>query len=394
MQSQSLQNLLTQVKSLNDKYDKLAQLSGENFNIFKILKLHTSEVKLHSNFLAELLNPNGSHGHKDTFLKLFFDIFQFKGNAFNTLRANVKIEKHLGVMNELKTEGGRVDILISDINRNYIVIENKIYAPDQEKQLSRYNNHYPKADMFYLTLDGRECEEADKEGLVVDTHYKCLSYKSDISNWLEQCRKEATANPTLRETITQYLNLIKHLCNQAVNDNMANELSDLINTNLEASFTIANNIDSATAILFDKFVSDIKVMATEFEAMGFTTECHLNINHKYSGFALYRDDWEYANIYIQLQENGKAGLVYGICAFEDMRTKPFPDDLKGMLITLGAEFNSKTSWWAIIRDFEHPYKNNWETSYEPWEGIRNGDLIESIKKKGYEMIELVSDIKL
>ena len=35
---------------------------GENFNVFKVLGLTTSEVRLHSALIAELLNPNGDHG--------------------------------------------------------------------------------------------------------------------------------------------------------------------------------------------------------------------------------------------------------------------------------------------------------------------------------------------
>jgi len=393
MQSQSLQHLLTQVKSLTDKYDKLAQLSGETFNIFKVLKLHTSEVKLHSNFLAELLNPQGSHGHKDVFLKLFFDLFHFKGNAFKTGNAMVDIEKHLGAMNEIKTEGGRVDILITDIHRNHMVIENKIYARDQAKQLTRYRNHYPTADLFYLTLDGRQCEEADKEGLQVDTDYKCLSYKHDITKWLEFCRKESVANPTLRETITQYLFLIKHLCNQAINDNMAKELNNLINLNLEAAFTIHNNLDAATNELMVRLSEEISMIAKEFQAKGYIVENGLNLNNKYSGLSIYKADWKYIGIYFQMQEYGRAGMVYGLCAFEDMTKTQIPEKLRMVLNPLVGIFD-KSQWWVVQRDFEPPYKNNWETSYEPWQGIANGDLVNSIKAKINEMILLLGDINL
>ena len=40
---------------------------GENFNIFKVLGLSSSEVRLHSAFLAELLNPNGDHWKESQF---------------------------------------------------------------------------------------------------------------------------------------------------------------------------------------------------------------------------------------------------------------------------------------------------------------------------------------
>ena len=46
---------------------------GENFNIFNVLGLSTSEVRLHSAFIAELLNPNGDHGLGSKFMESFID---------------------------------------------------------------------------------------------------------------------------------------------------------------------------------------------------------------------------------------------------------------------------------------------------------------------------------
>ena len=39
---------------------------GECFNVFRVLGLSTSEVKLHSAFIAELLNPKGSRARRKT----------------------------------------------------------------------------------------------------------------------------------------------------------------------------------------------------------------------------------------------------------------------------------------------------------------------------------------
>lgn len=387
-----IQTFLQQVKALNTRYEKINQLTGENFNIFKILKLHTSEVKLHSSFLAELLNPNGSHGHKDMFLKLFVQLFLPKDNEFDPGKAYVEIEKHLGLMNEFKTEGGRIDILVSDSNRNHIVIENKIYAADQEKQLARYKYHYPKADLFYLTLDGRVCEEAQKEGLICDEDYKCISYKYDIAKWLELCRKEAVTNPVLRETISQYLHLIKYLCNQAINDTMSEELSDLINTNLEAAFTVANNLDAAKDKLIEKLKQDVTLLAKEFETLGFEFKCNLNLHNRDTGFWFHKKDWVHAGIGFQFQEHGKA-LAYGIATFKDMRTNQIPEELKTRLFQLGGTIH-KTDWWPISFKFEDPYNKDWTTSFEPWVAVANGDMTQSIRTKMYEMIKLIDDLKL
>jgi len=392
MQSQSLQYFLEQVKSLNRRYDKINQLSGENFNVFRILKLQASEVRLHSTFLAELLNPKGSHGQKDTFLKLFIELFQFKNNNFDSINGYTEVEKHTGLINENKTEGGRIDIFIADKNRNHIIIENKIYAPNQEKQLVRYRYHYPNADLFYLTLEGRHCEEAAKDGLLVDKDYKCLSYKNDITKWLELCRKEVAINPTIRETITQYLHLIKYLNNQTINYAMTEELSNLINSNLEAAFTIANNIDEATDRLIEKLTEEVSEIAQEVKSLGFIFECTVNLHERDTGFLFYKEDWEYASILFQFQEYGKS-FVYGVATDNDMRTHPLPTELKNKLTKLGGSVH-KTNWWPIFSKFEDPFDKDWTTAFEPWVGLLNGDLKRSIRTKLIEMIDLIGELKL
>ncbi len=132
METIQFKTLLEQVNTLNNHYKRINDLTGENFNIFRILKLESSEVRLHSAFLAELLNPKGNHGQKDTFLKLFVDIFCFKNNPIDTESCRVVIEKHTGFISEDQTEGGRIDIIITDKSKNQIIIENKIYAGDQK----------------------------------------------------------------------------------------------------------------------------------------------------------------------------------------------------------------------------------------------------------------------
>jgi hypothetical protein len=73
-----IENLLYQITAIRKQYDKMAELTGENFNVFKVLGLTTNEVRTHSAFIAELLNPKGSHGQKDVFLKLFLEVLDIK----------------------------------------------------------------------------------------------------------------------------------------------------------------------------------------------------------------------------------------------------------------------------------------------------------------------------
>lgn len=66
-----VQEQINTVSGITKKYEELARLSGENFNIFRLLKLDRKEVGTHSMFLAELLNAKGTHGQGDTFLRIF-----------------------------------------------------------------------------------------------------------------------------------------------------------------------------------------------------------------------------------------------------------------------------------------------------------------------------------
>ena len=53
----SVAGMLSQVSSLRRTQQKLALLSGENFNVFRILGLESREVRMHSAFLGELSGP-------------------------------------------------------------------------------------------------------------------------------------------------------------------------------------------------------------------------------------------------------------------------------------------------------------------------------------------------
>jgi hypothetical protein len=90
--------LLLEINKISKSYDEMAERNGELFNIFKVLKVESSEVRLHSAFLAELLNPNGSHGCGETFLRSFMQ--RFKVDDFNFASAQVEVEKLIGWTNE------------------------------------------------------------------------------------------------------------------------------------------------------------------------------------------------------------------------------------------------------------------------------------------------------
>lgn len=229
-----IQFLFDKICLLNQTYKKLEDEKGENYNLFKVINMTSNETSVHSAFLADLLNPKGMHHMGDVFLKLFTDEFLNK-MSFSTKDAIVEQEKYIGPVTT--TTGGRLDILITDVNKKAIIIENKIYASDQKNQLIRYYNYAEemtsKYELFYLSLDGIVHDEyktakcGDKE-LKEGVNYFTLSYENDILKWLELCRQKVANKPLIRESISHYINLIKFLTNQTLSKDMEKELTNLI----------------------------------------------------------------------------------------------------------------------------------------------------------------------
>lgn len=123
-----LNEFLTKIRLIVER-DKTTQYEknkrGENFNMFKILGLSRNETKLHSAFLAELLNTKGSHGLKDKFLIEFLKNIIPK-SKINPKETEVFVEYNIGQKNEDATQGGIIDILLKDNSGNAIIIENNI----------------------------------------------------------------------------------------------------------------------------------------------------------------------------------------------------------------------------------------------------------------------------
>ncbi len=163
----------------------------------------------HSAFLAELLNPNGSHEKGDLFLKKFCE-----RSGLKTLsRVRVSCEKSIETISYGK---GRIDIYIEDLTLGCgIIIENKIYAKDLKCQLAKYHEYDSKAQIFYLTLYGGQASKKSLDKLE-DSDYIRISYESFVIDWLEECVKslKCANDCRLRSVLEQYIEHLKMITNQ------------------------------------------------------------------------------------------------------------------------------------------------------------------------------------
>jgi len=207
--------------SLKNVISILDEKEAFSYNIFNILNIHTAEVKTHTPFLRNLLEPNGTHGQKDLFLITFIQNFIPIDKRELFILSNIN---DYNVEEEKPTQCGRIDIFIESINSKKkfgIIIENKLLAGDQHLQLNRYYD-FVKARkfidqqimMFYLTIDGHDPSEysIDKKTMSELKNRKILynlSYKTDIKNWLKNIIKDIKSNK-VKFLIEQYLEMIEH----------------------------------------------------------------------------------------------------------------------------------------------------------------------------------------
>lgn len=249
--SEKLISLLREVDRTRLEHELAARLTGENFNVFNILRLSDSEVRTHSAFIAELLDPKGSHGQDCLYLKLFLRMLNINEVAFMAEGAKVFVEHSIGKVDPQKATCGRIDIILVDKHCHHIVIENKIYALDQDDQLLRYHVAFPDAPIYYLTLN-KDNPSGESLGLTPLTrdyvilgermkvlNVECVSYREHILHWLEDCYKASVSLPVIRETIFQYENLIKKLTNQACGDKMKEKIIAIITEHPELADAVS-----------------------------------------------------------------------------------------------------------------------------------------------------------
>ncbi|MDD2634958.1 MAG: PD-(D/E)XK nuclease family protein [Bacteroidales bacterium] len=250
MEKQNLAPLLEKLGTINYKYSLLKE--KDKFNVFEIVRKRHDEVHLHSRFIAELLDPKGTHGQGPLFLEFFVEMIQNNINSsetfkrsfdFNELeKAKAIVEHYTGPINKNKTVGGNIDIYIKDIGESSIIIENKIYADDQENQLLRYHNYDNKGLIVYLTLYGKE-PSSSSTGKALGFEVLLLSYKEDIEGWLEKCIEKSAKKPELREAIVQYQKLIHKLTGNTTSMAEFKEIYNLLaeNDNMRNAKVIGDN---------------------------------------------------------------------------------------------------------------------------------------------------------
>ena len=215
---ETIEALLSKAQQQLERQRQHQQETGNAFNIFTVLDRERKEERTHCRLLYELLNPEGSHGCGDAFLRGFFQ---------NVL-GKQRYEQGTRVCREKNIDDGRIDLVLEG-KSYYYPIEVKIDAGDQYRQIERYANFAERQRkgrsgfdiaFYYLTLNGHR-PSRESIGETPPDRIICISFPEQIKGWLAQCVEIARDKPNVKVILNQYIQLIDRLENTTMADSLA-----------------------------------------------------------------------------------------------------------------------------------------------------------------------------
>jgi hypothetical protein len=229
----ALQILSRNIHELEVRAEERLKAQHGRFNVFTTLLSAHDEVRLHTRFLHELLNPEGTHDCGDLFLKLFFETLQKHKALEHDDSVSEEEWGHydqscLWIGKEVSTNQGQLDLLL-EFDSHLLVIENKIWAGEQDRQLARYIDYLESQNKqsraLYLTLDGRAATTHENKA------YLRISYKEHIMAWLERCLHSTYNIVPINQVLIQYRNVVKQLIGQTMEIETMQMIKEFIRQN-------------------------------------------------------------------------------------------------------------------------------------------------------------------
>ncbi len=381
---ESISKLYEQEKKVEEKKRE----EGEFFNMFNTISLRTEEVRLHSAFIGELLNPKGSHGLSQRFLQAFLEVIGVQDDYFDYRRCPCGIitERWIGPKTEI--EGGQIDIIIED-GKHAIIIENKIYAGDQTNQMLRYNNYGRKKfpdgyKLVYLTLDGHEPDKCSLGNAKFD--YDTISYENEISKWLEKCYTISEGKPLVQSVIKQYCELVKQITNTDMDTTYKNNLMSIMLApeNVTAVGEVLQLQDEWFSRVLDEYIW--KPLESFAKSIG------MRFGKSDGAAWIYREEWQYYKLFIWTDSNCCRDMYVGVSWYED---KPGRKNL--IFKKDWHQLNCLTSLepieeWPYGREYLPDDIRGW--GYFNINKIVNKEVFNYIKKKFEEMISEIDELQL
>tara|TARA_R110000796_G_scaffold245195_1_gene369194 strand:- start:64179 stop:65432 length:1254 start_codon:yes stop_codon:yes gene_type:complete len=364
----------------SDLYRRLQGMScTKKPNLLRLLFAVHDEVRLHTPLLGWLLDPKGDHGLGATPLTRFLSILEI--DPAGAEHARIWRERSFA-------EHGRVDLMV-ELPDRCIVIENKLYAADQEAQLWRYQKVLdaqpvlPLAShLFYLTPDGCEPSplsisapvDSEETGILEAGSYQCISYQNEIHTWLSALLKKVPEESRVHHILTQYHEVlmevigmhsreeaIKELESSGLMDHIAKnqgDISALAKLTRSVFFLHAKLLEELVETIHDALIKEPRLKSVKppdrWKELDWATYEGWAKGRAPSGYRFYRitgiQDDELKDVYLVVGLDAEDGFWVGLGRFRAGQHHEVPDDLNRFAHIEGATHNNWWLSWVTIRE--------------------------------------------
>ena len=387
------ENFFNKGEEIIKKYPRKKE---NKYNIFSILKQEEKEEGCHSRIIFNLINDCESNKLEKKFLKLFFkevldEEFDEKKKYF------VEREKNLG-------KYGRADLFIEDSDGKAYLIEMKINAGDQPKQLSRYNQYLKKNykddyQIYYLTLNGYHPSSYSLKGRA-EVEYIIISFVDNIYNWIEKCIEEiGENNKILKINLEQYLETLTKITNR-IGEAQKMDFIKMMKegNNFRIAQEIVNNFEEIKLGIKEEFILELReriVKKLNIEDIAKKKNLYEYINIiKFTEFYLYKEVLDIKNSLLTYGIGIDRGGFYFYIGLQDKKAEEWKiakKDIKNKFNEITLEYNQETgTYFEYLEEekFDISGDNFYilidENRKEEREELIN-NLIEKFKEK-YELI--------
>ena len=387
------ENFFSKGEEIIKKYPRKKE---NKYNIFSILKQEEKEEGCHSRIIFNLINDCESNKLEKRFLKLFFkevldEEFDEKKKYF------VEREKNLG-------KYGRADLFIEDSDGKAYLIEMKINAGDQPKQLSRYNQYLKKNykddyQIYYLTLNGYHPSSYSLKGRA-EVEYIIISFVDNIYNWIEKCIEEVGENnKILKINLEQYLETLTKITNR-IGEAQKMDFIKMMKegNNFRIAQEIVNNFEEIKQGIKEEFILELReriIKKLNIEDIAKKKNLYEYINIiKFTEFYLYKEVLDIKNSLLTYGIGIDRGGFYFYIGLQDKKAEEWKiakKDIKNKFNEITLEYNQETgTYFEYLEEekFDISGDNFYilidENRKEEREELIN-NLIEKFKEK-YELI--------
>lgn len=226
-------------------------------NLFTILDMENKEVSAHSSFLSFVFQPfekeNDEYDDKNL-RQLLNCLLKAKRARYDCPTTDARNYKFLDIRREVSVDFGRLDFVIT-ADDEIFVIELKIWAKEQHKQISRYRQYLAEQgadekNIFFLTPTKRPSETGESINITL---------KDDMRQTLEIiCKsREQEGHKEYAVMLKQYIDIINKLTQ---GENFMGEPLDAIRTadELRAVGRLVDNRDRKLQEMMIDFFAKLK----------------------------------------------------------------------------------------------------------------------------------------